>query len=152
MPPGKGFAFVNFDTNEGAKKAMTELNGKECNGNALRFDLAKPKGDGGGDGPVLEDTKGLSSYLDEDNVDRAVKLRGLPFKTTVASILSFVKENSEGLEYLEDKNVVQEVKDGKATGFALLFLKDEEDAEKALDLDHKEIGTRWIGVSAAEMR
>lgn len=130
---------------------MTDLNGKECNGNALRFDLAKPK-NSGDDGPPLEDTKGLSSYLDEDNVDRAVKLRGLPFKTTVASILSFVKDNSEGLEYLEEKHVVQEVKDGKATGFALLFLKDDEDAEKALDLDHKEIGTRWVGVSAAEMR
>lgn len=130
---------------------MTELNGKECNGNALRFDLAKPK-NSGGDGPVLEDTKGLSSYLDEDNVDRAVKLRGLPFKTTVENILTFIKENSEGLDYLTEKDIVQEVKEGKATGFALAFLKDEEDAEKALDLDHKEIGTRWIGVSAAEMR
>ena len=45
-----------------------------------------------------------------------------------------------------------EVKDGKISGFGLVIFKDEEDAEKALDLDHKEIGTRWVGVSAAEMR
>jgi RNA recognition motif-containing protein len=129
---------------------MADLNGKECNGNALRFALAKPKESN--EGPVLEDTKPLGAFLDEDNVDRAVKLRGLPFKTTVESILSFVKENSEGFSYLTEKDVVQEVKEGKATGFALLFLKNDEDAEKALDLDHKEIGSRWVGVSAAEMR
>jgi hypothetical protein len=45
-----------------------------------------------------------------------------------------------------------EVKDGKISGFALVFLKDEEEVDKALELDHKEIGTRWVGVSAAELR
>jgi len=151
MPPGKGFAFVTFDSNEAASKAFKELNGKELKGKALRVALAKPKAPRE-EGPPLEDTKGLSSFLNEDNVDRAIKLRGLPFRTDVAVVLKFVHEQGEGLEYVTEKDVVLEVKDGKITGFALVFLKDEDDVEKGLELDHKEIGTRWVGVSAAEMR
>ena len=52
-----------------------------------------------------------------------------------------MKENGvEGLDYLEEKDVIMEVKEGKITGFALVILKDEEDVDKALELDHKEIG------------
>jgi nucleolar protein 4 len=152
MPPGKGFAFVSFEANEAAHKAMTELNGKELKGKPLRVNLAKPKAPRE-EGPPLEDTAGLSTFVTEENVDRAIKIRGLPFRTTPADVLKFVKENGiEGFDYLTEKDVIMEVKDGKISGFGLVIFKDEEDAEKALDLDHKEIGTRWVGVSAAEMR
>jgi RNA recognition motif-containing protein len=151
MPPGKGFAFVSFETNEAAAKAQTECNGKELKGKAIRVALAKPKAPRD-DGPELEDTKPLSTFLNEDNVDRAIKLRGLPFRTTAANVLEFCKSNCEGLDYLEEKDVVMEVKEGKISGFALVFLKDEEEVDKALELDHKEIGSRWVGVSVAEMR
>lgn len=99
MPPGKGFAFVSFDSNEAAAKAQTELNGKEVKGKAIRVALAKPKAPREEPEP-LEDTKPLSTFVNEDNVDRAIKLRGLPFRTTVADVLKFVKENAEGLDYV----------------------------------------------------
>jgi RNA recognition motif-containing protein len=50
------------------------------------------------------------------------------------------------------KDVILDVKEGRSTGFALVFLKDAESAEAALNLDHKEMGPRWIGVTAAELR
>ena len=68
MPPGKGFAFVSFETNEAAAKAQTECNGKELKGKAIRVALAKPKAPRD-DGPELEDTEPLSTFLNEDNVD-----------------------------------------------------------------------------------
>lgn len=48
MPPMKGFAFVQFESNEAAAKAQTELNGKELKNKALRIALAAPRGAGGG--------------------------------------------------------------------------------------------------------
>jgi len=80
-PPGKPFAFVEFESNEAAAKAVAELNGKELNGMALRVNLSRPRNKPE-DAPLLEDTKPLGTFLNEDNVDRAVKLRGPPFRTT----------------------------------------------------------------------
>ncbi len=47
----KGFAFVEMETEEGAQKAIAELDGKEVGGRALRVSEAKPQEDrprGGG--------------------------------------------------------------------------------------------------------
>ena len=41
--PGKGFAFVTFETPEEAKSAMDGLNGTEYNGNELSINVSKPK-------------------------------------------------------------------------------------------------------------
>ena len=41
--PGKGFAFVTFETLEEAKSAMDGLNGTEYNGNKLSINVSKPK-------------------------------------------------------------------------------------------------------------
>ena len=98
--------------------------------------------------------KHLSSYLNEDNVDRAVKLRGLPFRVNAFDVVKFFhEEGGEAFKYISTSDIVIDFRDGKPTGFGLVFLKDEEDAETAqADLDHKYIGQRWIGISAAEMR
>ena len=39
----KGFGFVEFSTDEEGRAAITGLNGKEVNGQALKVDEAKPK-------------------------------------------------------------------------------------------------------------
>ena len=49
----RGFAFVSMATEEGARKAIEELNGADLDGRALRVNEAeerKPRGGGGGYG------------------------------------------------------------------------------------------------------
>jgi RNA recognition motif-containing protein len=46
----RGFAFVEMATPDGAKKALTELNGKDFEGRALRVDVAEERRGGGGGG------------------------------------------------------------------------------------------------------
>jgi RNA recognition motif-containing protein len=48
----RGFCFVEMATQEGAEKALNELNGQDFEGRALRVDVAqeRPRGGGGGGG------------------------------------------------------------------------------------------------------
>ena len=39
----KGFGFVEFDSEESAKRALEELNGKEVKGRKMRVEVAKPR-------------------------------------------------------------------------------------------------------------
>lgn len=43
----RGFAFVEMATEEGAEKAISEVNGKSVDGRQLRVDKAKPRSDRG---------------------------------------------------------------------------------------------------------
>ena len=43
----KGFGFVELDSKEEAEEAITELNGKDCDGRAIVVNEARPKRDGG---------------------------------------------------------------------------------------------------------
>ncbi len=49
----RGFAFVEFTSDEDAAKAIEKFNGHELNGRALRVNAAeeRPRGGGGGRGP-----------------------------------------------------------------------------------------------------
>ena len=46
----RGFGFVEMATSEGAQKALSELNGQDFEGRALRVDVAQEKRSGGGGG------------------------------------------------------------------------------------------------------
>jgi cold-inducible RNA-binding protein len=46
----RGFAFVEMATADGAQKAISELNGRDFEGRALRVDVAEEKRGGGGGG------------------------------------------------------------------------------------------------------
>ena len=46
----RGFAFVEMPNTEEAKKAMTELDGKDLDGRKLKVNEARPKAEGGGGG------------------------------------------------------------------------------------------------------
>ena len=46
----RGFAFVEMSTDDEAKKAVSELNGKELDGRALTVNEAKPREERGGGG------------------------------------------------------------------------------------------------------
>merc|ERR1712127_282048 len=45
---GKGFAFVTFDRKEDAEGATRELDGSTLNGQQIKVNEARPRGDGGG--------------------------------------------------------------------------------------------------------
>jgi RNA recognition motif-containing protein len=86
--------------------------------------------------------------VNEDNVERCVKLRGLPWAANKGTVIEFF----EGFK-LRKKNVTIDIQGGKNSGFAIVELENEDEATRAVEeLDRKEIGTRWVGVSAAEMR
>ncbi|HYN84524.1 MAG TPA: RNA-binding protein [Pyrinomonadaceae bacterium] len=46
----RGFGFVEMATDEGAKTAVEQFNGKEFNGRALTVNEARPRTEGGGGG------------------------------------------------------------------------------------------------------
>lgn len=70
-------------------------------------------------------------------------MRGLPWRVTEQEILDFF----DGFP-IQSSDIIIEENEGKRTGFGLVFMPTEEDAERAIgELDRKEIGTRWIGLS-----
>ena len=86
--------------------------------------------------------------VSDENVDRCVKLRGLPWAANKGTVIDFF----EGFQ-VKKGDITIDIQGGKNTGFAIVQLKDEEEAQRAIsELDKKEIKGRWIGVSAAEMR
>ena len=44
----KGFGFVTMGSDEDAKKAIAEFDGKDCSGRALKVNEARPREEGGG--------------------------------------------------------------------------------------------------------
>jgi len=46
----RGFGFVTFVNDEDADKALSEMNGKELEGRAIKVSEARPPGEGGGGG------------------------------------------------------------------------------------------------------
>ena len=46
----RGFGFVEMESAEAAEKAVTQLNGRDLDGRALRVEISKPKPAGGGGG------------------------------------------------------------------------------------------------------
>jgi hypothetical protein len=84
----------------------------------------------------------------EDNVDKCVKLRGLPWAANKGTVIDFF----EGFT-LRKGDITIDIQAGKNSGFAICVMKDEEEAQRAIaELDKKQINGRWIGVSAAELR
>jgi RNA recognition motif-containing protein len=48
---GKGFGFVEFETDDAAQKAMNSLNGTQLDGRQIRVDVAQARTQRTGDGP-----------------------------------------------------------------------------------------------------
>lgn len=89
-----------------------------------------------------------SDSINEDNVERSVKLRGLPWAANKGTVIEFF----EGFK-IAKKDITIDIQGGKNSGFAIVHLADEEEAARAIaELDKKTIGSRWVGVSPAEMR
>ena len=54
---------------------------------------------------------------------------------------------------MKKSDITIDIQGGKNSGFAVIVLASSEEQERACsELDKKTIGTRWIGVSPAELR
>ena len=85
------------------------------------------------------------SFLQEDNIGRILKLRGLPYSITKEEIQDFF-ENYD----VSKSDVWVEEKYGRRTGFAFVFFPDEETAQRARIEKHKQnIGKRYVEVIEA---
>ena len=82
----------------------------------------------------------LNKFITEENKFRTLRLRGLPFNVSKKEILNFFKEFP-----LSDSDVIFEIKEGRATGRALVFMMDPITAVRAVQrLDKEYIGNRYI--------
>jgi RNA recognition motif-containing protein len=66
---GKGFGFVEMETDEGATKARESLNGAELDGRTIRVDEARPR-------PERNDRGGRGGGYGGDRGDRGGRDRG----------------------------------------------------------------------------
>ena len=84
----------------------------------------------------------LKNFLNEENLHRCVKLRGIPYQASQQDVKDFFADFG-----VDDDSIVIEMRQGKKTGFALVFLKDEEEVQRARqELNKQYIGTRFIDV------
>lgn len=144
-----GKAACVFATEADAERAAKEKNRTDLGGRNIfcdDLDLAEWEDFENWD-PAGKNVR-CGDSLNEENVERCVKLRGLPRACSKGEVIAFF----DGFT-LRKKDVTIDIEAGRPTGYAIVELQNEDEAARACEeLDHKEIGTRWIGVSPAEMR
>jgi RNA recognition motif-containing protein len=86
----------------------------------------------------------LHEFVTGGNRERCVRLRGLPFSSSVVDIVQFFNKN--GFNII-DSDVCMEVKGGRPQGRALVQLPDDRLAQRAArELHRQYIGPRYIEV------
>jgi epithelial splicing regulatory protein 1/2 len=84
----------------------------------------------------------------EENCQRSLKIRGLPFSATANEIASFF-----GNFNVKEEDVIIDMSKGKPTGYALVFVNTAEDAQEAIkELQGKYIGNRYVDVFTPTVR
>lgn len=99
----------------------------------------------GGQGAPRPEPKevSLAGKIDDKNKDRALFLRGLPFRVKHEEITEFFTDFGK----LSEDDVLIEEEAGRRSGKALVFFENEDVAQDAKDaLNKKEIGGRWIQI------
>ena len=80
-----------------------------------------------------------------ENLDCAVKLQGLPYKVTQDEILDFFSDFE-----ITTSDVFIERIAGRTSGYALVFLSNPDEVERAIDsLNRKHIGERYVILRSA---
>ena len=92
---------------------------KKLNDNFLKYSINGDQTNG----PTVK----LSKFVGPDNQERALVMRGLPFKIQIEDVIKFF----EGHGGLIDKSVFIEEFNGKRTGSALVIFEDEEQTQIA---------------------
>lgn len=133
-----------------AEKASTDLNKGTIGsryveisiisyGDYLAFnDRAGKSGNTGG-----SSSNELSQYLNDDNTDKAIVMRGLPYKIQTSEVVAFF----DGYGKMEESDVHVEEYNGRRTGSALVFFESAEVAQDAkAKMNKQTIGSenRWV--------
>lgn len=71
----------------------------------------------------------MRNFVDEKNQDRVILLKNLPFSVEKKDIVQMFLQ----IQYLEDKDIVIEISQGRKTGFALITLKNSRQVQMARD-------------------
>ena len=89
----------------------------------------------------------MSNHITEHNRLQTVKIRGLPFNTSVREIRNFFADFR-----IAERDIILDKSHGHTTGYALVFLESVEEAERAKKvLDKQYVGTRYVDVFTPEM-
>lgn len=90
----------------------------------------------------------LTDFITEDNRFRCLKMRGLPFSADVRQIRDFF-----GDFRVAERDVIIDKQHGAPTGYALVFLESEEEAQRAKKaLDRQFVGKRYVDVFFPEVK
>lgn len=144
-----GLAAVLFESTEDAERAFKEKQKQEIGGRwILLNDLdVEDHAEFESFNPENKNVR-CGDSVNEDNVERCVKIRGLPWAANKGTIIEFF----EGFK-VKKSDITIDIQAGKNSGFAVIVLASAEEQERACsELDKKTIGSRWIGVSPAELR
>lgn len=147
-PDGKrtGMAVLLFLTEEDAQKAIEGKNGGNIGTRWIElylkdFSFYTSFYD---DGMKISENSVVTLLKDKEARRKAVKLRGLPFSATKADVKKFM----EGYG-VKEEDVHFEIRDGRPSGRAVVFLEDEDLAvDAAKELHKKYVGSRYIEVEA----
>jgi len=144
-----GHCAVLFESCEDAERAFKEKQKQEIGGRWILLNDCDVEDHAEFETFNLEDKNvRCGDSVTEDNVERAVKIRGLPWAANKGTVIEFF----EGFK-VKKSDITIDIQGGKNSGFAVVVLKDADEQERACsELDKKTIGSRWIGVSPAELR
>jgi len=143
-PDGRknGFGSILFENEAEATQAMTALQRQHVGdryvelspisyNDYLNFNSNVPKGGAAGGQEFVK----LSQYVGDDNKDRCLVMRGLPYRINVEEIVAFF----EGYGNLSKQDVFIEQRFGKRTGSALVIFENQDVAQDAKQTMNKQI-------------
>jgi hypothetical protein len=106
-----------FETKDDAKFAFSERNGQNIGRRWIElYAISRKEWEQFGFEQQSKNTN-LKNFLNDENIYRAVKLRGMPFHVNPTDIVEFFRDFN-----VTTQDVVIEFRNGKMTGFGLVFL------------------------------
>jgi len=118
-----GQAALLFENEEEAANAMNEKQGQNVGSRWVElYQMPYSQYESFADDQLNQKTVMLKNFLNEENLHRCVKLRGIPYQASTQDVKDFFADYN-----VSDDDIVIEMRQGKKTGFALVFLSGEED-------------------------
>ena len=117
--------------------------------NATKYEDGGNSGrDGGGYTNSGSKSVRLSDFVNAENRYKALKMRGLPYSVGVREIRDFF-----GDFRVSDRDIIIDLNNGRPTGYALVFLENEDEASRAKsELNKQYLGSRYVDLNYPDLR